>query len=356
MGQYEAPNRQLPISPLMDEKFYEARQRHRQPKLNIETTLTPLQKAVRKNVYAHALATPLRKCRLTGVILPRFFLLDFQAIANPTTGIPWYMPRSLTSNRNKSERIYGPENMKNEESPATDCLINQKEDVSSQAGNSNLDAEISRDYDVNITKVPEKDGKSMSSTSRIGGGTYLLRSFHALDSLRSKNKKASKGVISQYFLTQNIRMHPFALETFQSSCFRSDMADFVLTLKRRRLSEALILVTKKYRGYIAKFNPTKSLKTSQVAAVLILGPPLTATSESQLVSEIEFRSYMQKAQENVPVFDLRILLGDEMLRNLKSSDTTRWNSEILTIKNKNYSQPLLIRLWELEGYLTPIDP
>ncbi|POS88321.1 hypothetical protein EPUL_000622 [Erysiphe pulchra] len=356
MVQYEAPNGQLPISPLMDEKFYEARQRHRQPKLKRGTTLTPLQIAVRKNVYAHALATPLRKCRLTGVILPRFFLLDFHAIANPTTGTPWYMPRSLTRKKTKSENIYQQEEVNKEESPVTACLIKKEEDFSLQVGNSNVDMEISRDYDMNITKVSEEDRNSVSSTSRIGGGTYLLRSYHALDSLRSKTKKASKGVISQHFLTQNIRMHPFALETFQTSCFRPDMADFVLTLKRRRLSEALILVTRKFRGYIAKFNPTKSLKTSQVAAVLLLGPPLTATSESQIVSEIEFRSYMQKAPEDVPVFDLRILLGDEMLRNLKSSDTTRWNSEILTIKNKNYSQPLLTRLWELEGYLTPIVP
>lgn len=354
MVQDSTSNGLLPNSPLMDENFHEARQRYRQPKLCRDTTLTPLQQAVRKNFYARALATPLRKCRLTGVIMPRFFLLDFIAIANPATGIPWYMPRSLTSKVSLSANINQQKDFPQEISSTSTSLSkkNQKATLLAKDGCEDTDTLI--DYDLNLTKVPEKYTQSESSTPRIGGGTYLLRSYHAIDSICNKSNKASKGVISQHFLTQNIRNHPSALETFQKTCFRSDMAKFVLTLKRRRVNEALILVTSKFRGYITKFNPTKSLKTSQVTAILLLGPPPTAECESQVISEKEFRTYMQKSPVDVPIFDLRVLLGDEMLQRLRNSDPKRWNSEVLTIKNKNYSQPLLTRLWELEGYLTPL--
>lgn len=97
MNKYVPSNQSLPLSPLLDEQFYLARENYRCPKSGLNLSLTPLQRAARKNVFAQALATPVRKCRLTGVMLPRFFLLDFTPIASPLTGHPWYMPRSLTS-------------------------------------------------------------------------------------------------------------------------------------------------------------------------------------------------------------------------------------------------------------------
>ncbi|RKF78733.1 putative esterase-like protein [Golovinomyces cichoracearum] len=366
MGQDGSSDMRLPISPLMDDNFHEARQRHRQPKRKPDTTkLTPLQEAVRKNVYARALATPVRKCRLTGVMLPRFFLLGFHAIVNNKTGVPWYMPRGITNKDPMKEEVEEQDRSYIEDISYTafeDDTIRQgcESDAGSEAkensssSTSMVQSETPLEHHPTTTNSSYRSKTFPPSTAKIGGGTYLLRSYQALDSLRTKSTKSSKGVPSLLFLTQNIRNSPFALETFNAARFRPDMADFVLTLKRRRVFDALILATRKFRGYISNFNPTRTLKTSQVAAVIIIGPPyINKDCDYRSVTEQEFHAYMEKSTKDVPIFDLRILLGDEMLQQLKNSDEKRWKTEVLTIKNRNYSQYLLERLWELEGYLTP---
>lgn len=143
------------------------------------------------------------------------------------------------------------------------------------------------------------------------------------------------------------------MKTYQSARFRPDMADFVLRLKRRRVMEALVSVTHKYRGYISMYIPTKSLKTCQVAAVLLLGPTIVDL-EKRIAVEEGCGEAKPKKLQHVPVFDLKTLLGETMLKELVSTDATRWNSELLTIKSRNYCKILLQRLWELEGYITPL--
>lgn len=75
--------RSLPISPILDPTLIAAKGRHRNTKRdppNKVEDLTPLQRALRRNPYAQALATPVRLEVITGAFLPRHFLQAFGTV------------------------------------------------------------------------------------------------------------------------------------------------------------------------------------------------------------------------------------------------------------------------------------
>ncbi|EPQ66382.1 Bgt-1044 [Blumeria graminis f. sp. tritici] len=351
----------LPISPLMDPSFRQAREKYRCPKQKSPQSLTPMQLAVRKNIYARALSTPLRKCKLTGISLPSFFLLRFHAIADPKTGVPWYLPRGLSKHYQSSQKAD-----KISETPtsniSTSCqIVEENGKVPIYVNKLTLDLRSKHDLHIGDKAIFSKDNlkpdhsKSQDLlsplTPTIGIGTYFVSSYNALQSLAASNQKNSNSLVPA-FISQSMRNHPLVLKTSRTTRFRPDMADFVLNLKRRRVFEELLQVTSKTRGYISKFIPSKSLKTRQVAAVLLLGSSALHTT-SEIVTEQDFNSYVGENSGHIPIFDLRILLGQLMLQDLRDSDKTRWNCEVLTVKSRNYTLNLMMKLWELEGFLTP---
>ncbi|SZF01480.1 unnamed protein product [Blumeria hordei] len=353
--------RSLPISPLMDPSFRQAREKYRCPKPKSPQSLTPMQLAVRKNIYARALSTPLRKCKLTGISLPSFFLLRFNAIADPKTGVPWYLPRGLSKHYQSSRKF-------DKISEASDSKISTSLQIAEENEKvpvcvNKLTADLRSTQDLNKSDKASFSKDNLKSdhskpldllsplTPTIGIGTYFVSSYDALQSLTASNQKNSNSVVPA-FISQSMRNHPLALKTSRSTRFRPDMADFVLNLKRRRVFEELVQVTSKTKGYISKFIPSKSLKTRQVVAVLLLGSPDTHTT-SEMVTEQDFNSFIGENSGHVPIFDLRILLGKTMLQDLRDSDKTRWNCEVLTVKSRNYTLNLMMKFWELEGYLTP---
>ncbi|KAI5865265.1 hypothetical protein GGS23DRAFT_558449 [Durotheca rogersii] len=85
----------LPLSPIMDPTFWEATRRHQAPKLRNCKPQNSVERQMRANPFAKALATPVRYCAITQVRLPRFFLQEFDTIGHPETGKPWLVPHSI---------------------------------------------------------------------------------------------------------------------------------------------------------------------------------------------------------------------------------------------------------------------
>ncbi|KAB8297366.1 hypothetical protein EYC80_002711 [Monilinia laxa] len=79
----EVKPRELPLSPLMDPVFLEARNKHSAPKPPPSKERTAFQEQLAKNPYALALATPVRQCSATQLSLPSFFLQDFTVMRAP---------------------------------------------------------------------------------------------------------------------------------------------------------------------------------------------------------------------------------------------------------------------------------
>ncbi|KAL1800713.1 hypothetical protein ACET3X_001055 [Alternaria dauci] len=90
--------KELPLSPLLDPIVVDKRSRFEQTKERPKfAQFTPFQKKLWMNPFAHALASPVRHCRATVVVLPAAFLVSLHARPHPTTKDPWLLPVSLTT-------------------------------------------------------------------------------------------------------------------------------------------------------------------------------------------------------------------------------------------------------------------
>ncbi|KAI8939674.1 hypothetical protein NX059_003432 [Plenodomus lindquistii] len=95
----------LPLPPLLDPVVLEGRHRWEQPKAQPKhADFTPFQRKLWENPFAHALASPVRQCRLTSILLPNDFFIALHARPHPTTNDPWLLPVSLVS----QEKHLGP--------------------------------------------------------------------------------------------------------------------------------------------------------------------------------------------------------------------------------------------------------
>lgn len=108
--------KELPLSPLLDPVALETRSRHEQKKARPKfADFTPFQRKLWENPYgmprtfctadmhsrnaAHALASPVRECRATQLYAPAALLVSLHLRPHPTTGDPWLLPVSLTTDK-----------------------------------------------------------------------------------------------------------------------------------------------------------------------------------------------------------------------------------------------------------------
>ncbi|KAH8727101.1 hypothetical protein GQ44DRAFT_612234 [Phaeosphaeriaceae sp. PMI808] len=92
--------KELPLPPLLDPLILEKRARWENSKAQPDfENLTPFQQKLLATPYAHALASPVRQCRATLILLPVAFLTTLHARPHPTTDDPWLLPISLTTDK-----------------------------------------------------------------------------------------------------------------------------------------------------------------------------------------------------------------------------------------------------------------
>ncbi|CAE7210837.1 hypothetical protein PTNB73_09115 [Pyrenophora teres f. teres] len=92
--------KQLPLSPFLDPIVLEEKSRFTKPKTKPSPpNFTPFQKRLWENPFAHALATPIRQCRATLILLPTAFMMTLHARPHPETQDPWLLPVSLTTDQ-----------------------------------------------------------------------------------------------------------------------------------------------------------------------------------------------------------------------------------------------------------------
>jgi len=300
--------RPLPISPLMDPTFLAARQRHSKPKSPPSKTPTLFQQQLAKNPYALALATPLRMCSMTKVALPRYFLQDFNPIAHPETGVPWYLPRSLTSPRTVAGREENPQESKGEEMGVGDEL---KED---------------------------------SGTATIGPKVYTLARKELLRQMKT-------GSPHKRFPSERLRKYKESNEVIGKAQWRQDMDDFILELMRRRVVESLVHLGGLKRGYLVGCDSWEdAMAKPQVGVLLWTG----GIGEQNVDEPPEFATLFKtkERQRKVPVHNLQRLLGQKKLEELKSKFSNGlFGRELLAVKHKNATIALQLKLWKLQGYL-----
>ncbi|KAE9379792.1 hypothetical protein N431DRAFT_434673 [Stipitochalara longipes BDJ] len=342
---YERPT--LPVSPLMDPDVISAKEKHHARKLRPSKSPEPFQQILNKNPYAQALATPLRRCQLTHSALPSFFLQDFNLMAHPETGDPWYVPRSLTK---------------------------KKAPILPASLQIDRDTELEPKDDTDSSSQPKQINEHL--TPVLGHTVYTLAYQHALRAMqdpkgykRKQSKQmrysAKRGGITiakdgppARFIPDRYGQSKSASRFLSTARWRTDMHEFVLELMRRRTVEGLIRVTNLKRGYVVGCSGWEdALAKPQVGTFIWTGgigeleegvdiPPEFATLDVPIGPQEKGRT------KKVPVHNLRRLLGKEKLAELRAKlPSGVFEREVVILRHKQSVLDVEMRLWKLQGYL-----
>ncbi|KAI9707480.1 MAG: hypothetical protein M1836_000441 [Candelina mexicana] len=342
-GRYEgAHSVDLPISPFMDPVVIAAREIHKAPKPAPSKELTPFQTKLRHNVYAQALATPIRTCGVTQARLPVFFLLGFQIRAHPETGAPWYLPEGLSD-------------------VPPDFEIHQGRSRASQSSVADEGSANARISPVGIQHSVAQRPKAEKLPANQPEGRMVGRRSVVRDSQLQVGKyKGWNQILPRRLQEKNI-------VKIREIIWREDMETFILKLLRDRIIQRLRHLLHGGSGYLAKsidgFDGVKD--DMGVGCVLWLGPSTSPLQEENggsfeprmppLPPRAQFDDSLdlmtiEYSEGQVPIHNLLKLLGRAHLELLRSFGPF-FDSEVVVIKYKLNTLPARRQLWRLQGYL-----
>ncbi|TKW50632.1 hypothetical protein CTA1_5679 [Colletotrichum tanaceti] len=333
----------LPISPVMDPRWMEARTRYRSPKAIRPGNNVPagrFRRKLRSNPYAQALCQPIRYCPISQTYLPKYFLQELKLVAHPETKALWWTPRDLDVMYAANEGERGAE-------PDADADGRDPPEPSAPAW-----------PPVAQQKATER------LMSRLGTG-YALASKALFKSISGTKKTTPHGEKWKTLLVTK-RGGP-ALDGPQ--VWREDMDDFILDNMRRNVMKHLINLAELRTGRDRRSYILRLGSWEKAAAIPQRGCLLWYSSVNGLESGVsgpggEARSLEPFAMYDVPeakyegrlpVYDLRRLLGEAYLARLREIPMFRGSS--LFILRKQRSIPVQLHLWKLQAYMgkEPID-
>ncbi|KAF6833881.1 esterase-like protein [Colletotrichum musicola] len=323
----------LPISPVMDPNFAEAKGRHRQPKTKMQTgggLKERLRKKLRNNPYAHALASPIRADCITKTNLPSFFHQKFKGVINPSTGDLWAVPEDITT----------PETVENHRQEEEAQEQDQDQDATENNSASEQGPWTTR------PAAPEPPSSMGAPT------TYVLARNRLLKNMGRKPGAGPHAGQSGIIFARRERL-PKALKG--RTVWRHDMHDFVLENMRRQVVKTFLYYLRLHeqdgRDYIRPCSSWEVVKDVKHRGCLLWLPPDGHGKEDGLVVS-PFSTYDVPGanwEKRLPVHDLERLLGPEHLATLRKHPLFR--DHTLLVLGKHRSVPLQLYLWKLQGYL-----
>ncbi|PFH61728.1 hypothetical protein XA68_16449 [Ophiocordyceps unilateralis] len=311
----------LPISPILDPAWIKPRRRQRK-----ERPTEPngrFRKMLVRNPYAHALATPLRRCVNTNVTLPRYFLQDFELVKHPTTSATWWAPGPLS----------------------LDHIIKRSPPSLSITDPGAVESVV--------VKSPPTDAHQSVGASDAQTSDALYRNPAVL---REAPSSAHDHVhaVPQNTMMLGMRTGLAATPDTRESVWREDLGDVLLAMLRRRAVDALI-----ERG-----RPTRHAKDQSIfncaswddvrhverrGCVLWLPDHNMDLPQQYATLDIEDVQYGSK----MVVHDLFWLLGDDQVRRLREESPMFRDGKILVLTHWGSitMMRLHLLLWRLQGYL-----
>lgn len=347
----------LPLSPLMDPITLQARNNGQTPKVRPNDQRTLFQRRLYRNPYAIALSSPLRRCQLTRVALPRYFLQNFGLLGHPQTGKPFYVPRGWFRHRN---------------SKGIQALAQETEYEKGEVG-TDLEAEVVSDS-MQPSLTPST---SKTSPPEKGPGMYTLCRQSLLQAMvRTDGGYGARAHAK--LIPQRLREKPDAMKVLMAANFRSDMPDLVLELARRRLVNYILYLAGLERGYITWWDTWKNAKRkTQTGAYLWIGGNGLAKAEA--TEPPEFATFHNTPrggkpgpgkQRKTPVYNMKVLLGQDKLEELQRHTTPAvlrdqpadndnvqlkapetFNKPIIAVQHRNNTAHLELQMWWLQGYI-----
>ncbi|KAG9240408.1 hypothetical protein BJ878DRAFT_430363 [Calycina marina] len=294
----------------MDNDVIEAKNQWHAPKARPSKAPTDFQIQLAKSPYAQMLATPVRQCQGTRARLPSYFMQAFTIMAHPETKQPWRVPLDLTKKHQPAQ-------------------------------------ETSEASDAKAPNLPLPVGAIGYVNSRQKLMEALVNSSSGYG---ERWKSSYAEIMGKYHSTRRI---------IQATQWRSDMDTHILELHRRRLVEHLQYTTQLRRGYISRSATWEdsTLAKRQAGGIIWTGPRsggFANFDDDNATDQIvvpEFSTLeIGKTGKQVPVFNLRRMLGKEHLSKLRLACPS-FGGEIMIIKDKRMTVDLRKRLWKLEGYI-----
>ncbi|KAF9760779.1 hypothetical protein IL306_004123 [Fusarium sp. DS 682] len=366
---------QLPISPVMDYKFMQARRRTRKA---LPTAISgQFRKKLSNNPYAEALIGPLRWCRNTNAMLPRYFLQDFELVnhPDPEEKDQWWAPGPHSFLRVKPTREEtdidvdvkdvkslekGIERIRRQialvQNEVTKMATNEATTIEGDSTRPDISAEVETTPVEKASEGENADTEADVEETEMNEGLIERRARVVAYAL------ARKSLIDLIARRNNYQAKLWAwrsgMSVYQSGVekvFRSDMGDVLLEMLRRVAVDALITRSCR-KGLWAphKFiKPVSSWEEAKTVpgggAVLYIPKEPMEDINSYATLDIEDAPFASK----MAVHDLRFLLGEEELERLRKTSQVFREHELLVLKNfrSGSMRALHLLLWRLQGYL-----
>ncbi|KAI0490968.1 hypothetical protein F4859DRAFT_459953 [Xylaria cf. heliscus] len=334
----------LPLSPIMDPSYWQAITRHQTPKQNKGKAQNSVERQFRKNPYARALAMPIRRCPVSRTRLPSFFLQDFNFIAHPETGQPWWVPTSLAweqpadsqqANTTSDEFSANPEEYDNEESE-------------SLGDGGEPDAPPIDPSAETPAAVPLKAAKPFGPAVFVLGRQDLLS---AITTQKPGFKTHTKSLLAA--CTTRYK------SLSGKAVWRQDMDSFILDRMRHGIVQDLVylsrLCTKDSRHYVAQCHGWGDVRDKSTGSVLWLGdtaePGETAKSGDQPGPFATYDITNDGVTTSVAVHNIPMLLGTEHTKKVREEATVFSGGSLFQLAGRRTTN-VQVKLWKLQGYLS----
>ncbi|KAF3011695.1 hypothetical protein E8E14_008091 [Neopestalotiopsis sp. 37M] len=346
----------LPLSPVMDPTFWEARDRFKQKKPKPGKLKSRFEREFQKNPFAHALATPVRYDSLTKLRFPTFFLQDFNVVAHPKTGGPWWVSKSLALRQPPAEDAVA---------DSSDAVENMTEDDGGSIIGGSAEAQVDRDIepvdtleanDAVIATTGTQPTTPLESTS-LGPSAYVLARQDVIKSMggdKRANRRESTAETgnSEYhrklFGVSNSKFKDLG----SKAVWREDMDQFVLQQMREQVVQDLLYLSRlcetDKRYYIVKCWGWDDVKFKHKGAVLWFG------NDSEVVKPGPFATFDIGSETGKPtsliVHNMPMLLGQELAESTKTQAGALQDGSIFMLAGRRTTD-LQLRLWKLQGYI-----
>ncbi|KAI2465108.1 hypothetical protein F4781DRAFT_425016 [Annulohypoxylon bovei var. microspora] len=333
----------LPLSPIMDSTYWEATRRHQAPKAKPGKPQNSVERQLRANPFAKALATPVRNCIVTRARLPSFFLQDFNIVSHPQTDHPWIIPASLMSDEAPAAGELDAENVLE--------VTSDEDSQESEESPGNIESEP-KDLQENSADVTAMDNEGIH-----GPAAYVLARQELLSGFANKRSGLIGGP------KRLIGSSPRYRNLGHKTIWRKDMDTYIRDLMRQGIVEELLylsnLCTEKGRHYIVKCYGWDDVQYKHKGSVLWFADPVESADLNQTSNEpgpfATFDTQKTSFQggsytESVAVHNMPMLLGSEHTSHIKEEAQALKDGSIFMLAGRRTTN-LQLKLWKLQGYI-----
>ncbi|KAK7749589.1 hypothetical protein SLS53_000165 [Cytospora paraplurivora] len=338
----------LPISPLLDPTWREARNRVTPKERPDKSKLNRFQRSLYQNPYAQLLATPVRSCYVTRTRVPGAFLQSFGLVKHPETPDIWWIPENITQNES--------------ESPARGKSTEAEGSQSAATGDGTAPSSDAAPVDAAPAAAETKEVKTTKPKKIFQYPSHVLARQDLLQGFFTNGSKYRGG---QFRLASN----PLVSGLAKSAIWREDMDSVIVDLSRRQIMHDLLYLSRfcegeQKRKYMFRVNDAaETQRYVRRWCFLWLGEGTDHTAEA---GAHESASGPGKVEEGPgqyatldidgisdttrPIYNLPRLLGPDNIQRLRSESSVLRDGSLFLLRGQR-SLRLNQRLWRLQGYI-----